>query len=385
MQLSSHPLPLRPMPQLLFPQNKRIKIIQIHELLHPNPDLSLRSHPQFVALKSLIISLHVIFIYTSSYVGRLILVTKNMCVFSKLALNNYKHAIEENTYSSKKGTYYYMKRVKKIVHYQDEWLGKDCTVVIMDTGVARHPDLDGRVWMFRDFMGGRLEAYDDNGHGTHVCGIIGGNRIGMAPECKMIVLKVLDHTGNGRVEYSMRAFRWILENREKYNIRVVNISMGMAPKQNEDGERYILGAVELLWDMGIVVVAAAGNLGPAAGSITIPGLHRKIITVGSYDNLKSGQGSISQNILKPDLVAPGSRIFSCNANWNGQERERYVSKSGTSMSTPIVTGAIAQLLSRYPNMPNTEVKRHLMNCCDNLNMPQIRQGRGLLNVQKFLK
>lgn len=278
-----------------------------------------------------------------------------------------------------------MKRVKKIVHYQEEWLGKGCTVVIMDTGVAKHPDLNGRIWEYRDFVNGRLDRYDDNGHGTHVCGIIGGNRIGMAPECKMIVLKVLDHTGNGSVGCSMRAFRWILENREKYNIRIVNISMGMEPKQNEDGERYILGAVGLLWDMGIVVVAAAGNLGPAAGSITIPGLHKKIITVGSYDNLKSGQGSVAKNILKPDLVAPGSRIFSCNAEWSDTDNKMYIPKSGTSMSTPIVSGAIAQLLSRYPNMPNTEVKRHVMNSCDNLKMSSTRQGRGLLNVQKLLK
>lgn len=273
-----------------------------------------------------------------------------------------------------------MKRVKKIVHYQGSWLGKGCTVAVMDTGVASHPDLDGHIWVYRDFIGERLEKYDDNGHGTHVCGIIGGKRIGMAPECRMIVLKVLDYTGNGSVGHSMRAFRWILENRERFNIRVVNISMGMAPRQNEDGARYILGAVELLWDMGLVVVAAAGNLGPTAGSITIPGIHKKIITVGSFDNLKSGQGSISQNILKPDLVAPGSRIFSCNAEWNGAGNKMYVPKSGTSMSTPIVTGAIAQLLSREPNLPNTEVKRRLMSSCDDLKLPQIRQGSGLLNV-----
>ena len=278
-----------------------------------------------------------------------------------------------------------MKRVKKIVHYQNAWLGKGCTVAVMDTGVAVHPDLDGHIGVYRDFIGGQLEKYDDNGHGTHVCGIIGGNRIGMAPECKMIVLKVLDETGNGSVNHSMLAFRWILENRERFNIRVVNISMGMAPKQNEEGARYILGAVELLWDMGIVVVAAAGNLGPSQGSITIPGLHKKIITVGSYDHIQSGQGSVSENILKPDLVAPGTRILSCNAKWREQGAQLYVAKNGTSMSTPIVTGAIAQLLSKYPDMPNYEVKKRLMESCDNLNLSITKQGSGLLNVKKTLR
>lgn len=277
-----------------------------------------------------------------------------------------------------------MKRVKKIVRHQNNWLGKGCVVVVMDTGAAEHPDLSSRILLQRDFVSGRIDRYDDNGHGTHVCGIIGGNKIGMAPECDMIVLKVLDETGNGSVGHSMRAFRWILENREKYNIRVVNISMGMDQEQNIEGARYVLGAVELLWDMGIVVVAAAGNLGPSEGSITIPGIDKKVITVGSYDNIRSGQGSVSKNILKPDLVAPGTNVYSCNARWKDAAEALYVAKHGTSMSTPIVTGAIAQLLSKYPDMPNYEVKKRLMESCDNLNLSITRQGSGLLNVKKTL-
>lgn len=276
-----------------------------------------------------------------------------------------------------------MNRVKKIVHYQKKWLGKGCVVVIMDTGVARHPDLARRIWMFRDFINGRFDMYDDNGHGTHVCGVIGGKNIGIAPECKMIVLKVLDSSGNGRVEHSMRAFRWILENQEKYNIRVVNISMGMQPNSNPQGERYILGAVELLWSMGIVVVAAAGNLGPKPGSITIPGVNENIITVGCYDKVHSGRGSVEKHIWKPDLVAPGSNIYSCNAFWDGDEKKKYVAKSGTSMSTPIVTGAVAGLLSRDPNLTNREVKARLKESCSDLHMSQTRQGSGLLNMAKL--
>lgn len=278
-----------------------------------------------------------------------------------------------------------MNRVKKIVHYQKKYLGKDCTVVIMDTGVARHPDLLGRIWVFRDFINGRYDMYDDNGHGTHVCGVIGGKRIGIAPECKMIVLKVLDQTGNGGVEQSMQAFRWVLENQEKYNIRIVNISMGMTPHSNIQGEKYILGAVELLWNMGIVVVAAAGNLGPKAGSITIPGVHEKIITVGCYDNVHSGRGSIEQKIHKPDLVTPGTNVYSCNAFWNGDEKKRYIAKSGTSMATPIVTGAIAGLLSKEPNLTNQDIKIRLKETCDNLHLPSTRQGNGLLNIAKLYR
>jgi len=277
-----------------------------------------------------------------------------------------------------------MRRVKRIVHCDGKWQGKDSVVVIMDTGVERHPELEGRVWLFRDFINVRLELYDDNGHGTHVCGIIGGNTIGIAPKCKLIVLKVLDQSGNGTVEQSMRAFRWVLENQEKYNIRIVNISMGMVPNHNQQGEKYIMGAVELLWNMGIIVVAAAGNLGPRVGSITIPGLNEKIITVGSFDTKQSGQGCVEKNIRKPDLVAPGNRILSCNARWGGDRNRLYVAKSGTSMSTPIVTGAIATLLSKSPNLTNTEVKQRLAESCSVLNLSKNQQGNGLLNMRKLM-
>ena len=135
--------------------------------------------------------------------------------------------------------------------------------------------------------------------------------------------------------------------------------------------------------MGIVVVAAAGNLGPKDGSITIPGVNKNIITVGCYDHVRSGRGSIEKNIWKPDLVAPGTGIYSCNAFWNGDVTKKYIAKSGTSMSTPIVTGAVAGLLSGYPNLTNWDVKEKLRSSCQNLRMPQIRQGSGLLNVAKL--
>jgi serine protease AprX len=246
-----------------------------------------------------------------------------------------------------------------------------------------HPQLQANALFFRDFVNGRPDFYDDNGHGTHVCGIIGGTQIGMAPYCKLIVLKVLDENGGGDVVYSMKGFRWILENQEKYNIRIVNISMGMKPGVNLWGEERILRAVEMLWDMGIVVVAAAGNLGPSEGSITIPGLSKKIITVGTADVMNSGRGSLQKQILKPDLVAPGANIVSCNSKF--QEGNLYAKKSGTSMATPVVSGAVALLLSKEPNLTNEEVKKRLKGSCDNLNMPVIRQGSGILNVQRLLK
>lgn len=280
-----------------------------------------------------------------------------------------------------------MRRVKRIVQYPYGRTfmgsGDGVTVVVMDTGMALHPELDGQAVLFLDMINGRNDFYDDNGHGTHVCGIIAGKQIGMAPSSKLIVLKVLDESGNGNVVYSMRGFRWILENQEKYNIRIVNISMGMKPGTNLLGEKRILKGAEMLWDMGIVVVTAAGNLGPGEGSITIPGVSKKVITVGASDNIHSGRGSWPQAIYKPELMAPGSNVFSCNSNY--EKGALYIRKSGTSMATPVVSGAAALLLSKEPNLTNDSVKRRLQDCCTDLHMPKNRQGSGLINIRKLLQ
>ena len=119
--------------------------------------------------------------------------------------------------------------------------------------------------------------YDDNGHGTHVTGILcgdgtasGGKYRGVAPGCGIIGLKVLDRFGNGNREDVLCAFDWILRYMQKYNIRVVNISVGTTCKNGKEHNSLIQG-VEKLWDRGLVVVAAAGNQGPLPGSITAPG------------------------------------------------------------------------------------------------------------------
>ncbi len=274
-----------------------------------------------------------------------------------------------------------MKRVKRIIHCPANSSGRGIVVAVMDTGAVLHPELAGRFLVFKDFVNGREDMYDDNGHGTHVCGIISGKTVGIAPESHLIILKVLDENGKGKTEYSMRGFRWILENQEKYNIRIVNISMGMNDDKEMLPAQRILKGVEMLWDMGIVVVTSAGNMGPKEGSITIPGIHEKIITVGSSDIYRSGRGSIKANMLKPDLVAPGANITSCNSNW--KTGPLYVKKSGTSMSTPIVSGAIAELLSRNPNIPNVEIKHLLKKSCENLGVDFTWQGSGLLNMKKI--
>ena len=272
------------------------------------------------------------------------------------------------------------------------YTGKHVGVCVLDTGIFPHIDFTGRILAFQDFIGHRIRPYDDNSHGTHVCGIIGGDgrasegRIrGIAPGCSLIVLKVLDRTGNGRKEDVLQAFRWILENKRYYGIRVVNISVGTTCRRAED-HRVLIAGVEQLWDAGLVVVAAAGNQGPKAGSVTAPGSSRKIITVGSSDMLQgnkavSGRGPTFECVCKPDLVAPGNRVTSCAPGIP----YTYRIKSGTSMSTPLVFGGIACLLEKEPQLSNVEIKMLLRESTDDMGLPRNQQGWGKFNCEKLIK
>ncbi|MCB5386135.1 S8 family peptidase [Blautia glucerasea] len=272
------------------------------------------------------------------------------------------------------------------------YTGKGIGVCIMDTGIYEHIDFVGRIWAFYDFLAFKRRPYDDNGHGTHVAGLVAGDGTasmgkyrGAAPGCGIIALKVLDRYGNGSQEDVLRAFRWIREYRQQYRIRVVNISVGTTCNSKKD-HTGLLKSVEQLWDEGMVIVTAAGNLGPKPGSITAPGSSKKVITVGSSDLLEgrgaiSGRGPTEECVCKPDIVAPGNKIMSCVPG----KPFSYGVKSGTSMSTPLVTGAIACALEKDPALTNTDIKTMLMNSADDMGLPRNLQGWGRFNRRKFLK
>ncbi|HIS25434.1 MAG TPA: S8 family peptidase [Candidatus Pullilachnospira intestinigallinarum] len=269
--------------------------------------------------------------------------------------------------------------------------GKGVGVAILDTGIFPHIDFDSRIAAFCDFIGQRKRPYDDNGHGTHVAGLIMGSGkgskgryAGAAPQSHAAVLKVLDRHGNGSVRDVMKALRWVKENGTSYGIRIINISVGTIGGVTANS-RQLVDGVEELWDEGYVVVTAAGNMGPAPGSVTAPGSSRKVITVGSSDLLEgaggiSGSGPTSDCVCKPDVVAPGARIISCAPKGRGL----YAAKSGTSMSTPQVSGAIALLLEREPQLTNVEVKMLLRESAVDLGYHRNRQGWGLFRKEKFL-
>lgn len=277
--------------------------------------------------------------------------------------------------------------------------GKGVGVAVLDTGIFLHRDFEDRVISFTDMVKRRREPYDDNGHGTHIAGIIGGAGIesggryhGVAPGCSLICLKVLDQKGNGYASDVLGGLKWIRDHREELGIRVVNISVGSFSRRGMSENSALVKGVDAAWDAGLVVVVAAGNNGPGQRTITTPGISRKVITVGCSDDYKevdvagnrmidySGRGPTDACILKPDIVAPGSNIISC-ANRKGG----YARKSGTSMSTPLVSGAIALLLERYPDMTNRDVKLRLRERAVDLGLPRNQQGWGLLDVERLVE
>ena len=295
-----------------------------------------------------------------------------------------------------------MNQARKAIHCEECWregyTGRGIGVAVLDTGIFPHRDFGNRIAAFADFVQKRPDPYDDNGHGTHISGIIGGNGAGSAggysgaaPECSLICAKVLDKRGNGYASDVLSGLRWIRLNREKYGIRIVNISVGSFAGRGTGENSALVKGVNAAWDDGLVVVVAAGNNGPGRMTITTPGISRKVITVGCSDDYKevnvmgnrmvdySGRGPTMACILKPDLVAPGSGIVSCCNRPKG-----YMPKSGTSMSTPLVAGAIALLLERYPEMTNRDVKLRLMERAVDMGKPRNQQRWGLLDVGRLL-
>jgi serine protease AprX len=264
----------------------------------------------------------------------------------------------------------------------------------MDTGMALHGDFKNRVLDFQDFVNGKTGLYDDNGHGTHLAGIIGGSGggsngtyMGVAPGCEFLVLKVLDAMGNGNIETVIQAAEWIKKNRRRYRIRFLNISIGMTNHTKPEEQEELIRAIQGLWAQGICVTAASGNNGPAPSTVTIPGAIPELITVGSLDDddrvlLRgsmnrgySGRGPTDICVTKPEVFAPGTHIVSCNSHGG------YISKSGTSMATAVVTGGLAVLGEVYPEFSPWDLKLFLYS---KLHRRKGKSGWGAFDFQALL-
>ena len=285
----------------------------------------------------------------------------------------------------------------KVVNADDMWqlgaTGKGIGVAVLDSGIAPDADLTqptNRLVAAVNFADDRGSLPDPGGHGTHMAGIIAGNGtrsageyVGIAPDATIIDVRVLDRNGNGRVSSVVRGIEWVLAHQAQYNIRVINLSFG-AVARNPNRLDPLAAAAQMAWQRGLVVVAAAGNRGPAEGTVESPGIDPDVITVGATDD----QGTIgvgddtlawfsawatpSGSISRPDLVAPGRRIVSLRVPGSyldqlfpdrivvAKNGATYFRLTGTSTSTAIVSGIAALLLELQPDLTADQVKAALV-------------------------
>lgn len=286
-----------------------------------------------------------------------------------------------------------------------KYTGKNITAAILDTGIYPHPDFAGRIAAFKDFVHDDPKPYDDAGHGTHVAGCLAGDGWisegrykGIAPSCRLMAGKVLDKDGEGNIQNMLDGIRWVLDNKEQYAVRILNISIGFENQVSTQKITKLVNAIEEVWKAGILVIVAAGNKGPAARSISPLGMGNHVLTVGCHDmdyhqpgmvlcETYSGRGPSTSAMKKPDIVAPGTNIistsFRCVRKGRGFEHA-YEVKSGTSFATPLVAGAAALLWEKEPGLTQEDIKQRLCYSAVDLNEPWNKQGWGMLNVKRAL-
>jgi serine protease AprX len=288
--------------------------------------------------------------------------------------------------------------------YQPEsvFRGAGVTIAQVDTGVALRSELPGIVASV-DLVGAYDPTFaptgsvDPHGHGTHVAGIMigngghseNGNLRGIAPDASLVSIRVLNGLGYGTSSSLLAGLQWALAHKDDYGIRVLNLSLGhpvYEPPQFDP----LVEAVDALWDAGVVVVCSAGNNGRQGhGTISSPCNSRKVITVGALNDRKSfplqddavatysSRGPTRYELAsKPDLLAPGNKIWSTRAPGSTLDNDmpgnrkagnpstpadvEYFELSGTSMAAPMVSGAAALLLEQDPTLAPATVKARLM-------------------------
>jgi serine protease AprX len=276
--------------------------------------------------------------------------------------------------------------------------GQGVVVAVVDSGIdATHPALAKKVVAAVSFVTGDPSTDDSYGHGTHVAGIIAGlgapaSRVtplyqgGIAPGAQVVNVRVLGDDVSGLTSDVIDGIDWVVKNRAKYNIRVMNLSLGH-PVTEPSATDPLCEAVARAVNAGIVVVAAAGNAGVAAdgspvlGGVMSPGNSPLALTVGATNT----QGTVKRSddtvatyssrgptkydfAVKPDLAAPGNKIVSLESTSSylsthyaylhkaGVGANSYMQLSGTSMAAPMVSGASALLLQGVPNLSPAQVK-----------------------------
>lgn len=291
----------------------------------------------------------------------------------------------------------------RTVHIPDVWAagfkGKGIGIAIVDTGIAPHPDVADRIVAFTDIVNGQTAPYDDRGHGTHVAGIAAGSGhlssgkyAGAAPEASLIGIKVMNSQGSGQLSDIIKGIQWAVDNKEKYNIRVINMSLGAKPQCSYKDD-IVVQATTAATRAGMLVVAAAGNKGPYPHTIDSPATSPYVLAVGAtvdYSTIDlsddkvawySGTGPTSfDGFTKPDVVVPGTNIICPDGATN-----KYVYDTGTSMASPLVAGIAALMIQAKPNVKPWDVKKYIMQGAQKIRKyDENIQGKGVVMADKTL-
>jgi serine protease AprX len=260
--------------------------------------------------------------------------------------------------------------------------GQGVTVAIIDSGIIASPDIPTAVFGV-DTATGTTTLSDLGGHGSHVAGIVAGNGLqslgayeGVAPSARVVEVKVTGNQGTASYGSIIKGIQWVVANAKAYNIRVANMSIGAVPTTGYANDP-LDAAVEVAWFRGITMVVSAGNSGPGAGTIMVPGNDPRVITVGAYDdNLTAGYGDDAlpdwtsrgpttfDNLPKPDIAASGRRVVSLRSVGSFLDLTmpdrlmgtKYFRLSGTSMSSPVVAGVAALLVAQNRNLTPNQIK-----------------------------
>lgn len=262
--------------------------------------------------------------------------------------------------------------------------GSGIKVAVVDTGIdPNHPDFQGRIAAGASFVGGSWA--DENGHGTHVAGILagsgsalGGKYRGVAPEALLYIARSLDKNGGGSMSTVMAGVEWAVEQ----GVQVINLSLGGAG--SSDGSDALSMTCNAAVARGIVVCVAAGNAGPGSRTVGSPGAAADVITVGATDRADgiarfSSRGPTADGRVKPDICFPGTDIVAPRAAGTSMGRplsDLYTAASGTSMATPHASGLAALLLQAKPGLTPQQVKKALMDTALNLGQDANAQGAG---------
>ena len=309
--------------------------------------------------------------------------------------------------------------------------GKGITVAVLDSGLWEDPALlndttgKARVVGRYDAIAGKemIEVFDESGHGTHMTSVIAhsgqvrvdgtfsGSYKGVAPDVNLVAVKAFNEEGQGEFLDIVRGVQWVVDNRERFGIKVLNLSFAAKPRW-EYWLDPINQAIMRAWAAGITVVAAAGNEGPEPMTIGSPGNLPYIITVGAvtdswtvntrdddYIPDFSSQGPTPDAHIKPDVVAPGGHMTGITRPGSTllQEFPEYQLSTGefvmtgTSQAAALVSGIVALLLQLEPDLTPDDVKCKLISSAElainadgKLAYSPFQQGSGYVSATRAI-